>query len=153
MWIPQEMSREASMPFCPTCKRNTHVKSYGFNSNHIGRLIIGLKQNYYIITQRYKCLSCEARKKELQNELQRNDPQTKEKVTLKFTFMGWDRDSLPVGNGVGRVGCQRTLAHYANHSQEAYQLGLPQCWVPVDGRWTDRDPRGPPILGWTQTWY
>ena len=90
------MSRDGSMPFCPTCKRNTHVKSHGFNSNHIGRLIIGLKQNYYIITQRYKCLSCEARKKELQNELQRNDPQTKEKVKLKYTFMVWDHDSLPL---------------------------------------------------------
>ena len=52
-----------------------------------------------------------------------------------------------VGNGVGRVGCQRTLAHYANHSHEAYQLGLPQGWVPAGGRQTDHEPRGPPVLG------
>lgn len=84
------------MPFCPTCKSDEHVKSHGFNSKHIGRQIVGLTENYYIITKRYKCTACEKTKNEMQKEADKNHPGANIKIKHKYTFMGWDPESLPL---------------------------------------------------------
>lgn len=94
-WIP-EMMYDGCMPFCPTCKSDEHVKSHGFNSKHIGRQIVGLTENYYIITKRYKCTACEKTKNEMQKEADKNHPGANIKIKHKYTFMGWDPESLPL---------------------------------------------------------
>ena len=81
------------------------MSTKGFNSNHIGRLIIGSHENYYILTRRYKCWSCEEIYRELvktkEKEAYENGRET-EIVKYKFNFMGWDADSLPLtANGRG----------------------------------------------------
>ena len=92
VWIPDMMWGGICKPPCPTCKSDKDVSSWGFNSDHVARLVIGLKENYYVMTRRYKCSGCEKRKLELEKGLQ-----TGEKVKLpKYTFMGWDPKSLPL---------------------------------------------------------
>ena len=37
------------MPCCPSCNSNKHVGNNGFRENHYGRLIVGVKETYYVI--------------------------------------------------------------------------------------------------------
>ena len=91
VWIPELMWGNNCRPFCPTCHRDDDVKSWGFNTEHVARLVIGVTENYYIMTRRYKCTGCERKKKELEDSLQ---PGEKVKPP-KYTFMGWNPESLP----------------------------------------------------------
>ena len=123
VWLPEKMFKGNHMPPCPTCQSNKDVIGWGWNQYHIGRLIIGLTENYSIITHRYKCCGCENEKKRQDNELKQllgvNKLAKKDRVKLKYTFMGWDRDSLPImANGRGdefpafltwRAGIDKTL--------------------------------------------
>ena len=88
VWMP-ELMWEGVYPPCPTCKSDKNVETHGFNSDHIGRLVIGVSENYNIITRRYKCKGCEKRKREMEKDMK--DGET---VKLKYTHMGWDPVSL-----------------------------------------------------------
>jgi hypothetical protein len=55
VWLPDILLLGGCHPFCPTCKSNNNVSRHGFNKNHVGRVIIGLTENYYIMTCRYIC--------------------------------------------------------------------------------------------------
>eukprot|EP00956_Cyclotella_meneghiniana_P039395 scaffold171059_cov23-Cyclotella_meneghiniana.AAC.1 len=55
IWLPEILLTGHCYPFCPTCKRNSHVSRRAFHSNNIGRTIIGLKQNYHVLTCQYEC--------------------------------------------------------------------------------------------------
>ena len=91
VWMP-ELMWEGVYPPCPTCKSDTDVETHGFNSDHIGRLVIGVKENYNIITRRYKCKGCEKKKRELEKD--------GGKVKLKYSHMGWDPVSLSIWHSV-----------------------------------------------------
>ena len=54
-------------PCCPSCKSNENVGNNGFRDNHFGRLVIGLKENYYVISRRYICYSCQRVSKEAED--------------------------------------------------------------------------------------
>jgi hypothetical protein len=94
VWLPDLLLLGGCTPCCPSCKSDSHVVRHGFNTNHIGREVIGLTENYYILTCRYKCKSCEQKKRELlQAAIAEESPVP---VKLKYTFMGWDAESLPL---------------------------------------------------------
>jgi hypothetical protein len=97
VWLPDILLMGGCCPVCPTCKSDRHVTRHGFNSNHIGRemKIVGLTENYFILTCRYKCSSCHDKRKDLEKTTHAdNDEATHSR--LKYTFMGWDPESLPL---------------------------------------------------------
>eukprot|EP00956_Cyclotella_meneghiniana_P003609 scaffold4428_cov57-Cyclotella_meneghiniana.AAC.1 len=99
VWLPDILMLGGFAPFCPTCKCNSHVSIRACHSNHIGRLIIGLTQNYHVLTVQYKCGQCEEKKKQLVREAIATAAATGEpqpKVKYQYTFMGWDPESLPL---------------------------------------------------------
>jgi hypothetical protein len=63
VWLPDVRWGKVCMPCCPSCKSNEHVGNNGFHDKHFGRLIIGLKDNYYTISRRYICYACQAQSK------------------------------------------------------------------------------------------
>ena len=64
-WLPDVRWGKTCMPCCPTCHSNKEVGSQGFNSSHYGRMVVGLKENYYVLTRRYRCLGCDRKNDEL----------------------------------------------------------------------------------------
>ncbi len=57
IWLP-DVRWENCMPCCPSCRSNEHVVNHGFRENHFGRVIVGMKEMYYIISRCYRCYSC-----------------------------------------------------------------------------------------------
>ena len=90
------------MPCCPTCKSNEHVGNKGFHDKHFGRLIIGLRENYYAISRRYVCYSCMKKSDDIESvidqSLNENENVSVEKTVdkLQYNFMGWNSQSLPL---------------------------------------------------------
>ena len=62
VWIPELMFGGQCRPCCPTCKRDNDVICWGFNKQNIGRMIVSLKENYFVLTHRYKCNACQKEK-------------------------------------------------------------------------------------------
>lgn len=90
VWIPDMRWGNECTPACPSCLSNRNVRSFGFNSNHYGRKIVGLTENYYAISKRYVCRACEKKNKESADE------------KIQYTHMGWNQASLthmPYGYG------------------------------------------------------
>lgn len=108
-WLPEILLPGGCPPFCPTCKSNSHVSRRAFHSNHIGRTISSLIQNYHVLTCQYQCGRCEEKKKELERAATAAAAATNEaptKVDYKYTFMGWDPDSVPLtAYGCGDQSC------------------------------------------------
>ena len=78
------------MPPCPNCFTNENVVCHGYPDTHVAREYIGLAKKMYAMGARYKCTHCQQERKEKLN----SDDDAKEKI--KYTFMGWDRGSLPL---------------------------------------------------------
>lgn len=103
VWLPDVRWVDINcMPCCPTCNSNENVGNNGFHSNHFGRLIVGLKENYYAISRSYCCYSCMRRSKDVEAAVDQafdeDEHISVEKMvdTIQYTFMGWDNHSLPL---------------------------------------------------------
>ena len=55
VWLPDQQYGDFCMPFCGACRSNENVGAHGFRDNHFSRTVIGLKENYYLISRRYIC--------------------------------------------------------------------------------------------------
>jgi hypothetical protein len=52
IWIPDK--RWGIKLCCPTCKKSgSHVQAHGFRDNHYARLVVGMKETYYVLSRRY----------------------------------------------------------------------------------------------------
>jgi hypothetical protein len=75
------------------------VKRHGSNNNHIGYTIVDLTENYVIITCHYKWAGHEAKNIGIElimgEESKNSNSDEKQNLKLKYTFMGWDSQSLP----------------------------------------------------------
>ena len=101
VWLPDVRWGKKMMPSCPHCRTNKDVNMHGFRSNHHGRLVVGLEENYHMISRRYMCRCCRRENKELKRSVETFASQNHvvvnvEEVKLKYTFMGWDMQSLPL---------------------------------------------------------
>ena len=101
VWLPDVRWGATLMPSCPNCKTNKDVGVHGFRDNHFGRLVVGLEENYNIISRRYLCKCCQHQKVELKKSVETFANESAVdvsvgKVKLKYTFMGWDMQSLPL---------------------------------------------------------
>jgi hypothetical protein len=66
VWLPDIRWTDVDCrPCCPTCKSNDDVGNHGFHANNFCRLVIGLRETYYVIIRIYRCYSCMRRSKEL----------------------------------------------------------------------------------------
>ena len=103
-WLPEVRWRTVEKiyrPSCPTCKCNTHVGAHGFRDNHFGRVVVGLKETYYIISRRYICHQCKRIATQAKGDVEKF---AKEKglnvevgdAEFNYTFMGWDKRILPL---------------------------------------------------------
>ena len=106
VWLPDQEYGAHCMPFCGTCKSNENVGPHCFRDNHFSRTVIGLKQNYYLISRRYICHQCtrdaDALKKRLEEEAAKGQLQVLVEKPPAKTFMGWNAASnnlLPYGKG------------------------------------------------------
>ena len=109
IWLPDIRWTDVDCtPCCPTCKSNEQVANNGFHHDHFGRVIVGLKETYYVMTRRYCCYSCCKKSKEVAQVIDQafinNENVTVEKAIdeLRYNFMGWDEQSLsllPFGRG------------------------------------------------------
>eukprot|EP00956_Cyclotella_meneghiniana_P017776 scaffold29226_cov58-Cyclotella_meneghiniana.AAC.5 len=111
VWLPDirwDNDETNCMPCCPSCKSNEHVGNNGFRDNHFGRLIIGVKENYYTISRRYICYACQQKSKEADAAIDQafhgnEDVSIEQTVNkIQYSFMGWNSESLsrlPLGRG------------------------------------------------------
>lgn len=59
VWLPDlQWGREATPP-CVQCGSAKHVGVHGYRDNHFGRRVVGLTENYFVISRRYICKCCE----------------------------------------------------------------------------------------------
>ena len=97
VWLPDIRWTDVNCkPCCPTCKSNAHVGSNGFHEKHYGRLVIGLEENYNVLTRRYCCYHCKTKSKEVKSVVntafEGNEGVVVEKTVdkLQYNFMGWN---------------------------------------------------------------
>jgi hypothetical protein len=86
VWLPDEEFN--IMPICPSCQTNDNIGVHGYNKKTIARRVIGIKLQYYIMSRRYICHSCQR----VQNSQK-----------PKYTFMGYNEravQSLPRQKGL-----------------------------------------------------
>ena len=96
VWLPDIQWNDDTncMPCCPSCKSNEHVGNNGFRDNHFGRLIVGLRENYYVISRRYICYSCQRKSKEADAAINQafdgnEDVSVEQTVNkIQYSFMG-----------------------------------------------------------------
>lgn len=100
-WLPDVRYGMECMPCCPNCKTNKDVGVHGFHDKHFGRMIVGLHENYYAISRRYNCRCCKQKRAELKRAVEVYAEQSEVNVSvgevkLRYTFMGWNSQSLPL---------------------------------------------------------
>ena len=104
VWMPH--LQFGHMPCCINCKDNNKVGVHGYPS-HPGRMVVDLKENYFIMGCRYKCNQCKKDKERL-NAIAKAAAATAAaatagadvevevtKINLQYTFIGWDSRVLP----------------------------------------------------------
>ena len=99
VWLPDVRWGAECMPCCPNCKTNKHVVIHGFRDNHPCRVMIGLRRNEKIISRRYKCNTCQKKRKELTeqaDDLATSTGARHSAVKLKYTFMAYNKECLPL---------------------------------------------------------
>ena len=106
VWLPDQQYGAHCMPFCGTCKSNESVGPHCFRDNHFSRTVVGLKQNYYLISRRYICHQCtrdaDALKKRIEEDAAKGQLHVVVEKPPAKTFMGWNAASnnlLPYGKG------------------------------------------------------
>ena len=106
VWLPDQQYGAHCMPFCGTCKSNESVGPHCFRDNHFSRTVVGLKQNYYLISRRYICHQCtrdaNALKKRIEEDAAKGQLHVVVEKPPSKTFMGWNAASnnlLPYGKG------------------------------------------------------
>ena len=90
VWLPEKQFGIKAMPPCPNCLTNENVVCHGYPDTHVAREYVGLQKKMYAMGARYKCTHC------LQERKEKLNSDSNAKVNIKYTFMGWDRGSLPL---------------------------------------------------------
>jgi len=90
VWVPQLEFGIEAMPSCVSCKCTAQVQVHGWSAEHghVGRRVCGMQRHYFMLTQRYICIACQA----ITNASR-----------PRFTFYGWDKEvllNLPHGYGL-----------------------------------------------------
>ena len=91
------------MPFCPTCESNSRVGAHSFHKDHLVRQIIGLKQNYFIVSRQCICYDCKIKHDQLKNEMMLLDGNVNTTKLPQHIFMGYNEETLsllPYGYGL-----------------------------------------------------
>ena len=103
IWLPDVQWGKDCTPVCPNCDTNCNVSFHAWRSNHYGRKIIGMKENYFTLSRRYKCSKCYEDHIKWKSDMQRvateqgariefvGDEQAQSK---NYTFMAWNSRSL-----------------------------------------------------------
>ena len=52
------------MPPCVECHKASSVVAHGFQAEHFGRHVCGLKNHYFVVSHCYKCTCCEMKAKQ-----------------------------------------------------------------------------------------
>ena len=103
IWLPDVQWGKDCTPVCPNCDTNCNVSFHAWRSNHYGRKIIGMKENYFTLSRRYKCSKCYEDHIKWKSDIQRvateqgariefvGDEQAQSK---NYTFMAWNSRSL-----------------------------------------------------------
>ena len=101
VWLPDVMWGLDFMPSCPNCKTNKDVAIHGFLENHFGRVVVGLEENFHVVSRRYKCKCCQQERAKLRKSVETFAQNSAVegrvgKVNLKYTFMAWNMKLLPL---------------------------------------------------------
>jgi len=105
IWLPDIRWKDVEktfMPCCPNCKiGHPRVGPHGFRDNHAGRVVVHLKETYYVISRRYICHECKREVKKAKQVLEQNAAERGLECEMKdsernYTFMGWDKRILPL---------------------------------------------------------
>ena len=101
VWLPDVMWGLDFMPSCPNCKTNKDVAIHGFRENRFRRVVVGLEENFHVVSRRYKCKCCQQERAKLRKSVetfaQNSAVEVRVgKVNLKYTFMAWNMKSLPL---------------------------------------------------------
>ncbi|KAL7532711.1 hypothetical protein ACHAXR_004793, partial [Thalassiosira sp. AJA248-18] len=109
VWLPDVRWGEEAMPCCPNCSSNSNVSSHGFRENHFGRTVVGLKENYFMISKRYICKCCKKKSEDLTKKIKAMkeiggdfSAEVEMKREMQYTHMGWNTKSvelMPFGWG------------------------------------------------------
>ncbi|KAL7546679.1 hypothetical protein ACHAWF_010011 [Thalassiosira exigua] len=110
VWLPDVRWKDIMktyMPCCPNCKTNAHVEPHCFRDNHAGRVVVGLKETYYLVSRRYICHECKQTAGLAKAHVENFAKERGLNVTVgdddrNYTWMGWDKRILPLfSNGHG----------------------------------------------------
>ena len=96
VWIPDLQYGKDCMPSCPCCKSNNRVTVHGFDSKHFARLVVGLTQNYYIMSRRYRCERCKEKNEALKRSFDSEGIDVQIEKGFQYTFKPWNENSLPL---------------------------------------------------------
>eukprot|EP00978_Attheya_sp_CCMP212_P003543 scaffold7436_cov83-Attheya_sp.AAC.1 len=125
VWLPELRWGHASMPCCPGCKRNKKVGFHAYRENHFSRTVIGLKDNYYMISRRYICYDCKEERQALkekvimaaaENDIQVEIPKDK-RLPATDAVAGKKVDIVPRH---GNVACMATRAGWGTILMSRY---------------------------------
>jgi hypothetical protein len=105
VWLPHKRWDDAAMPPCVSCQSADNVSPHDFP--HAARRVVGLKTNYYVMSQRYICSCCKYTASQatarIHNALESQNLSIEGDLTTRqYTFMGYDPRSvllLPYGYG------------------------------------------------------
>ena len=105
VWLPHKRWDDAAMPPCVSCQSADNVSPHDFP--HAARRVVGLKTNYYVMSQRYICSCCKDSASQatarIHNALESQNLSIEGDLTTRqYTFMGYDPRSvllLPYGYG------------------------------------------------------
>lgn len=112
VWLPDVRYKDVEdtyMPSCPNCKCNKHVGAHAFRDNHFARIVVNLKETYYVMSRRYICHECKRTVKKAKKDIEKNAAEIGlsirveedikedgEDINRSYTFMGWDKRILPL---------------------------------------------------------
>ena len=104
VWLPDDRWGEEAMPRCPNCRSNKDVGSHGFQSNHYGRIVVDMHENYFIMARRYICKGCKEACQFSVETAKAGQARGAEIYAedISYTFMGYNPTSvalLPRGYG------------------------------------------------------
>jgi hypothetical protein len=58
VWLPEQRWGCVAWPPCPSCLQQNKIGARGWQKNHYARRVVTMNSNYFVMSRRYMCHSC-----------------------------------------------------------------------------------------------
>jgi hypothetical protein len=93
VWLPEQRWGCVAWPPCPSCLQQNKIGARGWQKNHYARRVVTMNSNYFVMSRRYMCHSCN-------RDYSKNSQESTQ--IQQASFMGYNPKSrcrLPFGLG------------------------------------------------------